>query len=346
MKTGLQAFLRVGKKFPVPHSGAAVSVSISCSLLFMSSGVVCPGNVPGDIVPELSFSAIPMCILALSNGDRPIWRNITVFVSFVSLAVFILRISRFPAAWLAEHLKDILLASISVISAWVVAHSFSRCVPVRGNPLGAFFERHPGAGADIISLFILSAVSSVSSVLSGAGGLICASGLAVTLLSSLGLYGAIFVRLFTGRTFLPPSACSRPGIQETLVCSQAMARDGDDTAYRAVFDRLEEFFKNDKPYLDCDLNIADVARKLLTNKAYLSRAISYYTGRNFCQYVNWYRIRHSVDLFLENPKLKIYDLSIASGFRSMTTFSMAFRLYMNYSPGEWCRKNRKKAVEK
>ena len=346
MKTDLHARTRPGKKFSVPYSGLAAAVSCTCTFLFISSGFICPENISGDIIPELSFSAIPLCVLLLSNGDRPVWRNISVFVSFISLAVFFLRISRLPAAWLAVHLKDILLACISAASVWAAAHIVARRMKNPGNRAFETASGHLPAGeTNMLYLLLLTAYPAASSVLSAAGGPAAMAGTLILLPLSLGLYAGLLARLFTGRVFLFASGV-QPQMQEMLVRCQVKCIEGDDASYRAIFERLTEYFENEKPYLDCDLNISGVARRLLTNKAYLSRSINLYTGRNFCQYVNWYRIRHSVGVFFEDPRLKISDLALASGFRSLVTFSMAFRLYMNDSPGEWCRKNRRMPAEK
>ena len=79
---------------------------------------------------------------------------------------------------------------------------------------------------------------------------------------------------------------------------------------------------------------------LYTNKVYVSRAINDHTGKNFCQYVNYHRIMYSVSAFRENPHLRISELAEMSGFHTIVSYNMAFRLVMNDSPGEWCKKIR------
>ena len=145
-------------------------------------------------------------------------------------------------------------------------------------------------------------------------------------------------------------ACSRifffiKGYEEHLVKSMPLkemdvSRDmtDEDRGYHAIFERLKHLFEEEKPFLDPEISVSDVARSLFTNKAYLSRTINLYTGRNFCQFVNYYRIRYAVSLFQAQPDMKLADLAERSGFRTVNSFSMAFRLYMNMTPGEWCRK--------
>ncbi len=118
-----------------------------------------------------------------------------------------------------------------------------------------------------------------------------------------------------------------------------------DELYKDIYERVVEMFENKKPYLDNALTINDLFKELYTNKLYISRAISRFTGRNFCQFVNFHRIMYAVQCFRDNPDLKIHELSDMSGFNSIVSFSMAFRLFMNENPGEWTRKERNKLMK-
>lgn len=113
-----------------------------------------------------------------------------------------------------------------------------------------------------------------------------------------------------------------------------------DTAYQEIYDRIVAYFETEKPYLRHDLAIDDLVKVVFSNKLYISRAISQITGRNFCQFVNYYRIMYSIEQFRVNPELKVTELANLSGFNSLVSFSMAFRLYMNENPSDWIRKER------
>ena len=128
------------------------------------------------------------------------------------------------------------------------------------------------------------------------------------------------------------------------VADIAQSTPKDNELYGDVYARLVALFEADKPYLDSELTIHDVVKKIFTNKLYISRAISRFTGRNFCQFVNYYRVTYSVKLFRDNPDLKVAELANRSGFNSTVSFSMAFRLYMAECPSDWCRKERNKIV--
>ena len=107
-------------------------------------------------------------------------------------------------------------------------------------------------------------------------------------------------------------------------------------------DRFEEYFKSQKPFLNPELSLNDMAVALCTNKTYLSRMLNNGLGMNFSQVVNKYRVAYCMELFVKNPYLKLAELSDAAGFRSLSTFSLAFRLNTGEAPGDWCRRTRSK----
>lgn len=113
-----------------------------------------------------------------------------------------------------------------------------------------------------------------------------------------------------------------------------------DSGYAATYERLNSLFEEKKPYLDSDLTISDVAKELYTNKLYVSKSISMCAGKNFCQYVNYHRVKYSVGLFRSDPHLKVSQLAEMSGFHTVASFNMAFKLFIGESPSEWCRRQR------
>ena len=115
--------------------------------------------------------------------------------------------------------------------------------------------------------------------------------------------------------------------------------------YRDVYDRVMSYFEEHLPYLNSELTINDVGKVVFTNKLYISKAITQYTGRNFCQFVNYYRVTYSVNLFRKNPDLKVLELANASGFNTVASYSTAFKLFMNENPSDWCRKERMKLIK-
>ncbi len=109
-----------------------------------------------------------------------------------------------------------------------------------------------------------------------------------------------------------------------------------------IIQRLILHFESHKPYLDSDLKLADVSKQIYTNRTYLSRALNHRLAKNFNQFVNYYRVREACRLYIENPLIKINEMSGKSGFKNLSSFSTAFSLNLRYTPAEWCKEIRRR----
>ena len=159
-------------------------------------------------------------------------------------------------------------------------------------------------------------------------------------LLSLGLRSAL------GSMFVFWNSHERRIVESMKISHVEVSNSGakEDEQYKDIYERVVAYFEENKPFLNGELTINDIVKVVFSNKLYISRAISQHTGRNFCQFVNYYRVTYSVQLFRANPDMKIVELAAASGFNSVVSFNMAFRLYMNENPSEWCRKERLQAI--
>lgn len=107
---------------------------------------------------------------------------------------------------------------------------------------------------------------------------------------------------------------------------------------KTIYEKIQKYFEESEPYLDPAIGIEKVARAVGTNKSYVAKAVKVYSGRNFCQFVNSYRVDHARKLFRENSTLRVNQLAARSGFNSATSFSIAFKIVTGMPPGEWCRR--------
>lgn len=136
-------------------------------------------------------------------------------------------------------------------------------------------------------------------------------------------------------------------ILESLKISQVeMANGVKPDAYRDLYDRILEYFETERPFLNNNLTMNDIVKVVFSNKTYISRVISLYTGRNFCQFVNYYRVAYAMERFRDNPSLRVAEMAMKSGFNSVVSFNMAFRLFMNENPSDWCRRERQRIVRR
>lgn len=158
---------------------------------------------------------------------------------------------------------------------------------------------------------------------------------------------ACFVRIMRESEFALWSA-QEVRIVESMKISQmdVMGEDpAEDGLYKDLYERLLACFESHKPYLDSELTINEVVKMVYSNKVYISRAIGQFTGRNFRQFVNYYRVMHAVELFRNDPDLRITELANRSGFNSPASFNMSFKLFMKEKPGDWCRKERSRRLK-
>lgn len=163
-----------------------------------------------------------------------------------------------------------------------------------------------------------------------------------------GILVALGLRVMTDSLFLIWRKQERIIAESMKVTSVAAVVDESriDDVYKDLYERIKTYFEVEKPYLNGELTINDMVKKLYSNKLYISRAISQFTGRNFCQFVNYHRVMHSIESFRANPDLKVHELGTMSGFNTIVSFNMAFRLFMGENPSDWCRRERSRIIKK
>ena len=101
-------------------------------------------------------------------------------------------------------------------------------------------------------------------------------------------------------------------------------------------------FEQEKLYLNTDVKIGDIARRLGTNKTYLSRALNTRLSKNFCQFVNHYRVKEACYRFVNDPQRDMKHMSEKCGFSSQSNFSIVFKCNTGYTPGDWAKMIRNK----
>lgn len=105
----------------------------------------------------------------------------------------------------------------------------------------------------------------------------------------------------------------------------------------ALRDKLIHYMATEKPYLDPDLSLADLARRMRTNPVILSQVINAGVGKNFNDFVNEYRVEE-FKRQVHNPKndrFSFLGLALDCGFNSKATFNRAFRKFTGQSPKEF-----------
>ncbi|MDO5443678.1 MAG: AraC family transcriptional regulator [Bacteroidia bacterium] len=137
----------------------------------------------------------------------------------------------------------------------------------------------------------------------------------------------------------------RPAKDTEESCPTAFKALNEGSRMDEMYARLERYMADEQPYLRDDLTLAELSRAMLTNKTYLSRTINQKSGRNYCTYINWYRINYSLKIIEKDTRVKVVELAVMSGFHSVASYNMAFRLFMGDTPSEYIRTQKAKALK-
>ncbi|GHF23878.1 hypothetical protein GCM10017044_18060 [Kordiimonas sediminis] len=108
---------------------------------------------------------------------------------------------------------------------------------------------------------------------------------------------------------------------------------------REVFSRLENIFGTEKPYLDATVNLETLAHQIAVTPRELSNAVNRCTNDGFRAFLRKKRVGHAQELLTNKTcqDLSIYDIAIASGFGTKSTFNESFKLYTGMPPSEFRR---------
>jgi AraC-like DNA-binding protein len=107
--------------------------------------------------------------------------------------------------------------------------------------------------------------------------------------------------------------------------------------YTDQIQRINQFFEEQKPYLNKDVSLVQVAASLDIPIRDLSYILNNYFNCRFTDFVNQYRIKHVISIFndsyLEN--FTIESAAMDAGFMSKSGFYKSFKKLYNMTPTEY-----------
>jgi len=103
--------------------------------------------------------------------------------------------------------------------------------------------------------------------------------------------------------------------------------------------KLLHLMTEERPWLEPELTLAELAQRLCTHPAQLSKIINLGCGQNFNDFVNAYRVAEA-QRKLADPRYTHYSLlgvALESGFNSKSTFNRVFKKLSGQAPSELLR---------
>jgi AraC-like DNA-binding protein len=116
-----------------------------------------------------------------------------------------------------------------------------------------------------------------------------------------------------------------------------------DRVNKGLIKKLEDVIKSEKPYLNSDLKIDDLAQMLNIPYYQLSEIINTHYNTNFFDFINHKRVEEAKKLLDSGSNEKILAIAFDSGFSNKATFNRIFKKSTGYTPTQY--KNRSQLVK-
>lgn len=102
---------------------------------------------------------------------------------------------------------------------------------------------------------------------------------------------------------------------------------------QAIISALDDYLVKHKPYLDPDLTLSRLARKLVVPAKQLSAAINRSKNENVSRFINRHRIDHACALIASGKS--VTTAMYESGFQTKSNFNREFLRIKNIAPSKW-----------
>lgn len=112
-----------------------------------------------------------------------------------------------------------------------------------------------------------------------------------------------------------------------------------------LIDKLKNHMIKEKPYLNPDLTLNQLAEDLNLSYKVLSQIINEYFNQNFFDYINTLRIEESKKMLLEpSGKKTVLEVLYETGFNSKSTFNNTFKKMTGMTPTEFRKKSQQETI--
>ncbi len=121
--------------------------------------------------------------------------------------------------------------------------------------------------------------------------------------------------------------------EETSINTDSESND----ANHELYSKIEAIILKEQLYLNAELDLMTLSRKLRMNGRKVSESIKSATGKNFKKYINGHRITHAKSLLMndKNTEYTMTSIGYDSGFQSKSTFYASFNEEIGMTPTEF-----------
>ena len=125
-------------------------------------------------------------------------------------------------------------------------------------------------------------------------------------------------------------------IREKLQSCDTCPKNGvSDDERERILKKIIRLFDVDKIYIKTDLTLNKLAKRLSTNRTYLSQIINDEFEKNYSEFINEYRVNEAIHMFSDykrNNKFSIEAIAKEAGFKTKTSFNSVFKKFTGITP--------------
>lgn len=189
-----------------------------------------------------------------------------------------------------------------------------------------------GAGLLLFSALVDALLAIDFAVFSGEHVLTIVSAAHLMMLPALVAVVILASRTMPSLTVLSPDNFTDP---EPL----PLAAENDDDARCQIVARLDDLMCEHKWYLDTDLTLDRLARKMMIPARQISRAVNHVHGENLSRFVNRYRVEHAKTLLITTDQ-SVTEIYLSAGFQTKSNFNREFARLTGVTPSAFRRQGR------
>lgn len=123
------------------------------------------------------------------------------------------------------------------------------------------------------------------------------------------------------------------------------AADKPSQGYDKILDSFNNLMDKEQCFLDPEMNIEEIARRLSTNRTYVSKLVNMYYEMTFRDYLNKKRVDFSKKLLLDDRDAVIDYVATKSGYLSSTQYIRKFKEYEGITPSVWRTNNIRRQIK-